>query len=110
MGASVSYLTLTVTGLLALLVAVFFLEIVSAVTLSRRQHPKRSDQVARPPVAVLVPAHNESVGVLPTLANLQDQLCPHDRLLVVADNCSDDTAAVARAAGAEVIERNDPTR
>ena len=28
-----------------------------------------------------------------------------DRLLVVADNCSDDTAAVAASAGAEVIER-----
>ena len=33
-----------------------------------------------------------------------------DRLLVVADNCSDDTAAVARAAGAEVTERSDVER
>jgi len=33
-----------------------------------------------------------------------------DRMLVVADNCIDDTAAVAAATGAEVIERNDPTR
>ena len=29
-----------------------------------------------------------------------------DRLLVVADNCSDDTAALARTAGAEVVERS----
>ena len=56
-------------------------------------------------VAILVPAHNESVHVLPTLRCLQGQLQPGDRLLVIADNCSDDTAAQARAAGAEVLER-----
>jgi len=60
-------------------------------------------------VAVLVPAHNESVNVLPTLACLQAQLGSTDRLVVVADNCSDDTAALARAAGAEVIERQHNT-
>jgi cellulose synthase/poly-beta-1,6-N-acetylglucosamine synthase-like glycosyltransferase len=41
---------------------------------------------------------------------LRAQLAPADRLVVIADNCSDDTAAVARAAGAEVIERQDTTR
>ena len=56
-------------------------------------------------VAILVPAHNESVHVLPTLRCLQSQLQPGDRLLVIADNCQDDTAALARAAGAEVLER-----
>jgi hypothetical protein len=61
-------------------------------------------------VAVLVPAHNESLNLLPTLANLKAQLGPEDRLLVVADNCSDDTAQVAESAGAEVLVRNDPHR
>jgi cellulose synthase/poly-beta-1,6-N-acetylglucosamine synthase-like glycosyltransferase len=56
-------------------------------------------------VAVLVPAHNESEHLLPTLRCLQAQLLPGDRLLVIADNCSDDTAALARATGAEVLER-----
>jgi cellulose synthase/poly-beta-1,6-N-acetylglucosamine synthase-like glycosyltransferase len=32
------------------------------------------------------------------------------RILVVADNCSDDTAAIARAAGAEAVERHDLER
>lgn len=41
---------------------------------------------------------------------MQPQLAHGDRLLVVADNCSDATAAVARTCGAEVIERNDPSR
>lgn len=64
----------------------------------------------RPRVAVLVPAHNESRHVLPTIECLRPQLGPGDRLLVVADNCSDDTAALARAAGAMVVERSDTTR
>ncbi len=57
-------------------------------------------------VAVLVPAHNESTNVLPTIACLQRQLRPGDRLLVIADNCNDDTAELARGAGAEVAERH----
>lgn len=60
-----------------------------------------------PRVAVLVPAHNESANVLPTIACLLPQLRDGDRLVVVADNCQDDTASLARAAGALVIERQD---
>lgn len=61
----------------------------------------------RPSVAVLVPAHDEASGIADTLATIGTQLVTGDRLIVVADNCSDDTAAVARASGAEVIERKD---
>jgi hypothetical protein len=61
-------------------------------------------------VAILVPAHDEAAGIAATLATLTPQLRAGDRLLVVADNCSDDTAAVARAAGAEVVERSDAAR
>ncbi|MFL6697573.1 MAG: glycosyltransferase family 2 protein [Vitreoscilla sp.] len=56
-------------------------------------------------VAVLVPAHDEEDGIAQTLATLVPQLAPGDRVLVVADNCSDATAACARAAGAQVVER-----
>jgi len=63
-----------------------------------------------PRVAVLVPAHNESAGVTPTLTGLRAQLGPQDRLVVIADNCTDDTAAVAAQSGATVIERHDATR
>jgi len=64
----------------------------------------------RPRIAVLIPAHNERAGLAQTLASLQPQLRPGDRLLVVADNCSDDTAAIAAACGAEVAERHDAQR
>lgn len=61
----------------------------------------------RPPVAVLVPAHDEAAGIAETLAGICGHLRDHDRLVVVADNCTDATATIARSAGAEVIERSD---
>jgi len=64
----------------------------------------------RPAIAVLVPAHNESIGIRRTIEALRAELQPGDRLLVVADNCSDDTATVAAQAGAEVIQRHDTTQ
>jgi cellulose synthase/poly-beta-1,6-N-acetylglucosamine synthase-like glycosyltransferase len=59
----------------------------------------------RPRVAVLIPAHNEAAGILATLASLKSQLETTDYILVVADNCSDQTAEIARQAGASVVER-----
>jgi cellulose synthase/poly-beta-1,6-N-acetylglucosamine synthase-like glycosyltransferase len=64
----------------------------------------------RPSLAVLVPAHNEESGIAESLATVLPQLAEGDRLLVVADNCSDATAAAACAAGAEVIERTSTLR
>lgn len=66
--------------------------------------------VDRPRIGILIPAHNESSVIANTLASVSPQLQPGDRLLVVADNCSDDTATLARAAGAEVVERSDDVR
>ena len=110
MGTLVSCLLAIVAGFLATAVAVYFFEIIAAAALSRWQRPVLPNERLRQPIAVLVPAHNEGSGLLPTLANIQCQLLPGDRLLVVADNCSDDTAAVARRKGAEVVERIDRTR
>jgi hypothetical protein len=64
----------------------------------------------RPSIAVLVPAHNEEQGIETTLLRIKQDLLPRDRLAVIADNCVDQTAAVARQAGAEVVIRNDPDR
>ena len=64
----------------------------------------------RPSVAVVIPAHDEASGIAETLATIRKQLITGDRLIVVADNCTDDTAAVACAGGAEVIERKDEER
>lgn len=59
--------------------------------------------------AIIVPAHDEASGLRPRLAALKEA-APPARVLVVADNCSDSTAAIARDLGVEVIERNDPVK
>lgn len=60
--------------------------------------------------AVLIPAHDEEPVIGATLRGLLPQLGPRDRVVVVADNCTDRTAAIAWAHGAWVIERTDPDR
>ncbi|MDZ7679835.1 MAG: glycosyltransferase family 2 protein [Acidimicrobiales bacterium] len=55
-------------------------------------------------ITVLVPAHNEHASIGATLVSLFEQSRPPERVIVVADNCSDDTAWIARGHGAEVFE------
>ncbi|HIV77983.1 MAG TPA: glycosyltransferase family 2 protein [Candidatus Sphingomonas excrementigallinarum] len=63
-----------------------------------------------PPFTVLIPAHDEAAVITPTLRAIAAQLRAQDRMLVVADNCSDATATIAAAQGAEVTERHDSVR
>jgi cellulose synthase/poly-beta-1,6-N-acetylglucosamine synthase-like glycosyltransferase len=67
-------------------------------------HPLRID--------VVVPAHDEEAGIADTVKSLLAVEYPRSsfRVVVVADNCRDRTAAVAEAAGAEVLVRQDPER
>jgi len=67
-------------------------------------------EVRRPSVAVLMPAHDEAGGIADAIDALLPQLIAGDRLLVVADNCGDSTAAIAAARGAEVSGRHDDLR
>lgn len=55
-------------------------------------------------VTVLIPAHNAARQIARTVVSVRTQTRQADRILVAADNCSDDTAARARAAGADVVE------
>lgn len=59
--------------------------------------------------AIIVPAHNEGAGIVPTLRDLRSCDYPLEgfTVIVIADNCTDDTAAVARSEGAIVLERHD---
>lgn len=102
--------TLVCLALLALCLPAWALLLLTLAARDLAARPIAMPAGHRPTVAVLVPAHNESAHLRPTLDNLRGQLGPTDRLLVVADNCSDDTAAQARAGGAEVAERHDPAR
>ncbi len=61
-------------------------------------------------VTLIVPAHNEQLNIEATVTSLLDTDYPaqHRRVVVVADNCSDETAVRARRAGADVLVRTDP--
>ncbi|HEX2876851.1 MAG TPA: glycosyltransferase family 2 protein [Polyangiaceae bacterium] len=57
----------------------------------------------------VVPAHNESAGITETVQSLRAVDYPSElfEVVVIADNCTDDTAAKAAAAGATVMVRHD---
>ncbi len=61
-------------------------------------------------VTVLIPAHNEELVIDETIKSVKSQLKDDDSLLVVADNCSDNTARIARDLGAKVLIREDAVR
>ena len=86
-------------------VVIFAVECISG-SWSRGKRPATELQI-RPPVAVLIPAHNEALGIAATLNSIRSQIRRGDRIVVVADNCDDETAEIARCEGAEVVERRD---
>src|SRR5690242_4125823 len=105
----ISYLLGSLALLLAIPVCMLVLEIFAALILPRNNSLIQQNNT-RNQVAVLVPAHNESTGILSTLTDIKGQLQTGDRLIVIADNCVDDTALVATSAGVEVIKRDEPTK
>jgi cellulose synthase/poly-beta-1,6-N-acetylglucosamine synthase-like glycosyltransferase len=107
MATLISFVLVSAAGLLCIPVLTLFVEVVAAL---RTYQEKRVGAAVRKRVAVIVPAHNESSGLVPTIEDLRPQLGEKDRLIVVADNCSDDTGVVAARAGAEVIVRSDLQR
>jgi cellulose synthase/poly-beta-1,6-N-acetylglucosamine synthase-like glycosyltransferase len=97
-------------SLLAIPVAVLFAEIIASLIGPRRERfPPRFRKMGGR-IAVIIPAHNEGMQLVSTLDDVKAQLTSADRLVVVADNCSDDTAAIARTAGVDVVERRDTTK
>lgn len=98
---------LIVTGLLVMAPTIV---VFTQVLFSLSKRAAGINSATRPPLAVLVPAHNEESGIAATLSSVMPQLRAEDRLLVVADNCGDETAAIARRMGAQVTERHDESR
>jgi cellulose synthase/poly-beta-1,6-N-acetylglucosamine synthase-like glycosyltransferase len=87
---------------------VWIVECASALILPARK--VRPMDGRRPNVTILIPAHNEA-GLIPeALASVFPQLGSGDRVVVIADNCTDETARISRDWGATVIERTDPTQ
>ncbi len=97
-------------ALILIPVGMFCLEVLISLFPSRRKSPGGREHISPPELAVLIPAHNEQLVLGATLARLVPTLSPTDRVLVVADNCSDKTAETARQYGIDVIDRTDRDR
>ena len=116
-------MTLAYTILLALVGSIaiasigYLLLMLLAAALARRGSRQAAPPTGGPDpeccrVAVVIPAHNEEAVLEATLASLREQCYPAELLeiVVVADNCTDRTASLARDAGVVVLEREDPVR
>jgi cellulose synthase/poly-beta-1,6-N-acetylglucosamine synthase-like glycosyltransferase len=99
---------LLLAGLPALLAATYLATLSCLWRRPQAAEPARSSLRFR----ILVPAHNEEAGIEATLDSIYDLDYPiwRYRVVVVADNCNDRTAARAGGVGARVIERADQAR
>ena len=100
--------TLTAAALPVLAASLYLL----LLTLLWRRPPVQPQTHHLPRFIVLVPAHNEAQGIATTVQSLLAMDYPASRrqVVVVADNCTDRTADVAAAHGAQVLVRTAPDR
>lgn len=104
------------TFLSALLMVLTVIVLIPIVTFSLQCFfsflPSQKNEIDRaelPRLAVLIPSHNEEAIVSGIIGDVTSQAKENDRIIVIADNCDDGTADVARKHGAEVFERTSTT-
>ncbi|MEB3217574.1 MAG: glycosyltransferase family 2 protein [Nostocales cyanobacterium 94392] len=105
-----NFLILVCTSGLLFLSFILFVECIAAclsVAPYQSKYKEQNQNKQDTKLTVLVPAHNEETVIRSTLLSLKEQLKNDDELVVVADNCTDQTAEIAGAVGATVIERHD---
>ena len=110
---NVDYMIFFINIILSLVLLPFFAYlalIVVAALQGRRREEMVPSRTAR--FLFVIPAHDEEANIASTVESCRG--VSYDpalyRVIVVADNCTDSTANLARAVGAEVIERTDPLR
>ena len=97
------------TGLVVLLAVAYLLVLAMA---STRPSPVVARRESSTRFAIVIPAHDEASVIAATVTRLRSLDYPAElfAIHVVADHCSDETAGLARQAGAVVHERNDGPR
>lgn len=101
-------MTISLVAFALLLLPIGYLLVLAIAAIRTPRRPRLS---ARPPATrfvIAIPAHDEAAVIAATISRLHHLDYPLDlfSIHVVADHCSDNTAAVARQAGAIVHERN----
>ena len=102
-------LAIVLIGVVAVLLMPLVSELLCLVASWRRVVPGKAT-AELPRLLFLVPAHNEELLIANCVRSLLALAYPasHRRVVVIADNCTDTTARLAREHGAETMERNDP--
>jgi cellulose synthase/poly-beta-1,6-N-acetylglucosamine synthase-like glycosyltransferase len=96
---------------LALVPHFLFLLVTSLAAILAPKRTKPADQ-PRSRFLIVIPAHDEEPGIGAAVASCLAAQYPRELVdvLVIADNCSDRTAALAAEAGARVVERFDAVK
>jgi cellulose synthase/poly-beta-1,6-N-acetylglucosamine synthase-like glycosyltransferase len=95
--------TLIISLIFALPIVILLIECTAALLPNR--NPVNYNHIPRPKLCVLIPAHNEATCIGATLSALKNELKIGEEVIVVADNCTDNTVAIARQYNATVLER-----
>lgn len=103
----IDILLITVLGFLSLITLFFVIQVFASIFAPKCPLPDMTTDIS---TAIIIPAHNEELVIETTLRDLLKKIDEGTRVLVVADNCADRTAGLARAFGVEVIERNNPDK
>lgn len=109
---SIFFYALQIIAIAAILPVVAITIQAIAGVIAARQPRVAKHLIKQPALVVLIPAHDEAADIASTVSDMLTIIKSDGviaRVIVIADNCSDNTAQNARAAGVEVYERNDPT-
>jgi cellulose synthase/poly-beta-1,6-N-acetylglucosamine synthase-like glycosyltransferase len=100
-------IALTVLNVVAFPYFLFLLATSLAAIFTTRREIAKDDPSAR--FLIAIPAHDEESGIANTVRSCLESRYPASffNVAVIADNCTDQTAALARDAGARVVERFD---
>src|SRR3954452_17494248 len=97
-------LTFVFVAPVAVLTGFFSVEVFAGL---RRLRPAEFADLPGGSAVVVIPAHDEEAVIERSVRDTIDAAGTNVFVLVVADNCTDQAAEVARAAGASVLERRD---
>ncbi|TVQ49124.1 MAG: glycosyltransferase [Gloeocapsa sp. DLM2.Bin57] len=91
------------TIIISINILVLFIECLSALWFKNKDNG--DNQAVNTDYRLIIPAHNEASCLGKTLESLVTQVNQPEQILVIADNCTDATAVIAREYGVTVVER-----
>lgn len=109
-----SIVAFSIAALVAIPTLIFIVQCLAAMGATwfttKKTTPSTAANDAEYTAAIIIPAHNEQQVITATIRSLLPQMGASGRVVAIAHNCDDETAQVARDAGAEVLELNEPDR